>query len=232
MGAPALPDTPEEPGSGYRHHDAMPGAAPDRSARTAVPDSFPASDPLATTAAVGARAVDPSGLMPPTGPETGDTAEVTARFPNQEAAKLALEGPVRDVPLDRRRTSLRSDEGGATLEVAAPMPDAERVRGMLRRCGGQLGEAARDPGDGIRGEIARLRAQVEQLARERVAPAATGAARAAGDYAGTAQARVVGETERAAALVRDRPLAALAVTAAVAFLLGRLSGDASDHRRR
>ena len=126
----------ENYGSKYRHHDATPGAAPDRSAHTAVPDCFPASDPVASTAAVGSRAMDPAELMQPQ-IEIRDAATVVARFPHQEGAKLALERLVREIPLDRRGASIRCGDDGATLEVAAPKADTERVAEMLRKCGGQ-----------------------------------------------------------------------------------------------
>jgi hypothetical protein len=126
------------PDSKYRHHDATPGSAPDRSSHAAVPDTFPASDPMATTAAVGSRAVDPAVLMDAQGEvEVRDGATVFARFPDQERAKLALEGLVRDVPLDRRCATVSCDGDQATLKVTAPGADARRVAEMLRRCGGQ-----------------------------------------------------------------------------------------------
>jgi hypothetical protein len=133
-----MPDTPGSSDSKYRHHDATPGASADRSADAAVPDSFPASDPLATTAAVGSRAVNPAELMEPQGKvEVRDAATVVARFPNQEGAKLAIERLVRDIPLDRRCATLTCDGGEATLEVAAPKADLERVTEILRKCSGQ-----------------------------------------------------------------------------------------------
>ena len=133
-----MSDTPENPNSKYRHHDATPGSAPDRSSHTAVPDTFPASDPMATTAAVGSRAVDPAVLMDAQGEvEVRDGTTVVARFPDQERAKLAFEGLVRDVPLERRCGTISSDGGQATLTLAVPGADARRVAEMLRRCGGQ-----------------------------------------------------------------------------------------------
>ena len=133
-----MSDTPDPSKSQYKHHDATPGAAPDRSAHAAGPDSFPASDPVATTAAVGSRAVDPAEMMEPEGGvEIRGGAAVVAHFPDQETAKLVLERLVREVPLDRRCATLRGGEDGATLEVAAPEGDAERVADLLRRCGGQ-----------------------------------------------------------------------------------------------
>ncbi|MDO9713663.1 DUF2934 domain-containing protein, partial [Paracraurococcus lichenis] len=126
------------PTSQYRHHDATPGSAPDRSVQAAVPDTFPASDPMATTAAVGSRAADPAALMDARGEvEVRDAATVVAHFPDQERAKLALEGLVRDVPLDRRCGTISCDGGQATLKVTAPGADAARVAEILRRCGGQ-----------------------------------------------------------------------------------------------
>jgi len=137
-GTTAVSDTPSNPDSKYRHHDATPGAAPDRSAHAAVPDSFPASDPVATTAAVGSRAVDPAEMMEPEGRvEIRDGATVVARFPDQEGAKLALERLVREIPLDRRGAAITCGGGGATLEVSAPKADIGRVAEMLRGCGGQ-----------------------------------------------------------------------------------------------
>jgi hypothetical protein len=135
-GIPAMSDRPTNPDSEYRHHDAAPGAAPDRSAHAAVPDSFPASDPVATTAAVGSRAVDPAEMMRPR-VEIHGAATVAARFPHQEGAKLALERLVREIPLDRRGASIRCGDDGATLEVVAPGADTGRIAEMLRRCGGQ-----------------------------------------------------------------------------------------------
>jgi hypothetical protein len=133
-----MSDAPGSPNSEYRHHDATPGSAPDRSSHTAVPDTFPASDPMATTAAVGSRAADPAALMDARGEvEVRDAATVVARFPDQERAKLALEGLVRDVPLDRRCGTISSDGGQATLTVTAPGADTGRVVEVLRRCGGQ-----------------------------------------------------------------------------------------------
>jgi len=233
-----MSDDTEKAASGYRHHDATPGSAPDRSTRAAAPDSFPASDPLATTAAVGSRAVDPAELMARQDADTGGVEggrRVAALFPDQEAAKLALERLVREVPLDRRCATLRGADGGVLLEATVAGADAARVGEMLRGCGGRdaprgLGDMASDLGEGARREIARLRAEVERLARERVAPAAADAAEAVRAHARSAQERAAGEVERAATMVRERPLAALAATAVVAFLLGRLAGGSGRGR--
>ena len=71
-------------------------------------------------------------------------------------------------------------------------------------------------------QIARLRAQVESLMRDRVAPAV-------GDAAGRVEAAAYdaadvmrGRADDIAVAVRDRPLAAVCVAAVVGFLLGRM----------
>jgi hypothetical protein len=68
-----------------------------------VPDTFPASDPAASTPAVGVGA-DPVAevLESPALPELADPATVTARFADHVTAKLAIEKLVHDVPVDRR----------------------------------------------------------------------------------------------------------------------------------
>jgi hypothetical protein len=127
---------PDNPRHVSQHRDATPGGAADRSAKTALHDSFPASDPMSTTAAVGVRAVDLAWLRKPQ-VEIRDATMVIAHLPDQEAAKLVVERLVRKVPLDRRRATVRSGEDGAViLEVAAPEADVERITGMLRRYGG------------------------------------------------------------------------------------------------
>jgi hypothetical protein len=119
----------------YVHHDATPGAAPDRSAKTALHDSFPASDPVATTAVVGSRAVDLARLMKPQ-TEIQDGAMVLARLRDRTAARLAVEHLVRKVPLDRRRAAIRSGRNGtAILEVTAPAADVDRIAEILCRHG-------------------------------------------------------------------------------------------------
>ena len=76
----------------------------DKNVEAAVEGTFPASDPMATIASQGARAVPPEEMMHASDskPQQGDTATLTARFESQEAAKLAVEALVRDGPVDRR----------------------------------------------------------------------------------------------------------------------------------
>ncbi|MCK8786473.1 hypothetical protein M0638_19025 [Roseomonas sp. NAR14] len=105
---------------------------------TAVVDTFPASDPSSATAAAGSRAVDPADMMHAAGSQPeGATSPVAARFPDREAAKLAVEKVVREGPLDRRRAEITTDDDGAVVEVQATPADAHRVADLLTQEGGQ-----------------------------------------------------------------------------------------------
>ena len=117
----------------YGPQDGKPGSPADRSAKTAVPDSFPASDPVATTPAVGVRAVELGEMLEETPPpEPLDATPLIARFADTVTAKLMVEKLVRQVPLDRRCTSITEQEGGAVLlEITAAGHDLGRVRKML-----------------------------------------------------------------------------------------------------
>ena len=117
------------------HHDSRPGEAADRSEQSAVQDTFPASDPVAPTAAVGSRAVAPERMMQETGgaPPPADAVSFTARFRDREAAKLAVETLVREGPIDRRGAEITSEGDKASLRVSAPRTDAERLKSLLER---------------------------------------------------------------------------------------------------
>ena len=98
----------------------------------AVAGTFPASDPPASMAEGGARAVPPERMMEGATPRpAADSVELHRSFPDAEAAKLALEGLVRDGPLDRRCTTIRQEGGRAELRIQAPREDAERLRRLL-----------------------------------------------------------------------------------------------------
>ena len=72
-------------------------------------------------------------------------------------------------------------------------------------------------------QIARLRAQVEALMKDRVTPAVTEAAgRAESAVYGAADA-VRGQAEAMSGRVREQPLLAVLIAAAVGFALGRIS---------
>ena len=114
---------------------------PDRNVETAVEDTFPASDPLNTIASQGARAVPAEELM--AGSEApkphGDTATLTARFDSAEAAKLAVEALVRDGPVDRRCADVERAGDAATVRLAVPQADRQRLEEMLNRQPGRTG---------------------------------------------------------------------------------------------
>jgi hypothetical protein len=106
----------------------------DRDQDAAVADTFPASDPPSGTGERGARAVPPQDLMrSDRAPASGDTVTLRRRFPDTESAKLALEGLVRDAPIDRDCAGLQPEDGGVELHIAAPRADADRIRGLLDR---------------------------------------------------------------------------------------------------
>lgn len=134
-----MTDPSDNSSSDYKHHDGTPGSAADRSAKAAMPDSFPASDPVATTPAVGVRAMALAEMQPDESKlDIVDPATSTARFPDHVTAKLAIEKLVRDIPLDRRCTDLVEFAGGFVLSVTASRPDRERIQEILREGGGTL----------------------------------------------------------------------------------------------
>lgn len=102
----------------------------DAKADEAVKESFPASDPVAVTGTRGARAVPVEEML-------GESAQVPASaitlrrsFATAEEAKLALEGLVRDGPIDRRLAEI-SGEGSAELVIQVAANDQDRIRKLL-----------------------------------------------------------------------------------------------------
>ena len=84
--------------------------------------------------------------------------------------------------------------------------------------------------DSARDEIRDLRRQVNQLMEDRVSPVLSDAksrageyASRAGDYAKSARAYTEDGADMVADQVRDQPLIAIGVAAAVGFLLGRIT---------
>ena len=77
----------------------------------------------------------------------------------------------------------------------------------------------RDAADAAMAQIARLRDQIENLVRDKVAPAIEDAAERAEAAAASVRARA----DDLAGAVRHQPLIAILVAAAVGFLLGRAS---------
>lgn len=126
----------------YKHHDARPGSAPDRSEQTASVDSFPASDPVSPTAAVGSRAVSAQEMMEKehsAPPKPDDCVSVTARFRDREAAKLAVETLVREGPIDRRHAEIAPAGDAVTVSLTTCRGDANRIGELLRKQANCLG---------------------------------------------------------------------------------------------
>lgn len=112
----------------------------DKNVEAAVEGTFPASDPMATIASQGARAVPMEDMMHASDSKPrGDTATLTARFESQEAAKLAVEALVRDGPMDRRSAAVEAAGDAATVRLDVPKADEQRLGEMLRKQSGQTG---------------------------------------------------------------------------------------------
>jgi uncharacterized protein YjbJ (UPF0337 family) len=101
---------------------------------------------------------------------------------------------------------------------------ADQAAGTVRNAVGGAKDTAREWTEDMQGELSRLRGEVERLLRDRVSPALSDAAGAAGDYAQRAKDVAVRQGEQAAAVVKENPLVTVGLVAAVAFLLGRLTG--------
>ena len=112
----------------------------DENVEAAVEGTFPASDPMATIASQGARAVPPEELMHASDTKPhGDTVALSARFDSLESAKLAVEALVRDGPVDRRCAEVEPAGGAATVRLSVPEADRQRLGDMLQRQSGRTG---------------------------------------------------------------------------------------------
>ena len=80
-------------------------------------------------------------------------------------------------------------------------------------------KTAHDRDEDANAQIARLRAQVETLMKDRVGPALAGAAERAGQAMGT----VRGQAEVVSDQIKEQPLLAVLAAAAIGFLLGRIT---------
>ncbi len=100
--------------------------------------TYPASDPVGYAAQQGARAVPPQEMMDEAGgrPAPADDAvTLSLRFPDGEAAKLALEAAVREGPIGRRCATIDLGDNRVTMRLEVPRTDRERVDGLLRKHG-------------------------------------------------------------------------------------------------
>ena len=77
--------------------------------------------------------------------------------------------------------------------------------------------------DNARDELRALRDQVNQLMEDRITPAFSDASKRAYQAAGTARAYTQDQADMVSGHVRDQPLIAIGVAAAVGFLAGRLT---------
>jgi hypothetical protein len=112
----------------------------DKNVEASVEGTFPASDPMGTTASQGARAVPMEDMMHASDSKPrGDTATLTARFDGMEAAKLAMEALVRDGPVDRSCAQTERDGDAATVRLSVPQADRQRIEEMLHRQPGRIG---------------------------------------------------------------------------------------------
>lgn len=78
--------------------------------------------------------------------------------------------------------------------------------------------------DDARGELARLRAQVEHLMKDRVTPALGDAAETVEDYSRRARASIEENADAVADTVRERPLLTMALAVLCGYAIGRLTG--------
>jgi ElaB/YqjD/DUF883 family membrane-anchored ribosome-binding protein len=77
--------------------------------------------------------------------------------------------------------------------------------------------------DSVRDELRALKEQVSELLDERVTPAWNDASKRAGQAAKRARAYTEDGADMVSDRVRDQPLVAIAVAAAVGFLFGRIT---------
>jgi len=100
----------------------------------AVAGTFPASDPPASMGTEGStRAVPPEELMDRPHTAAYDAVTLRRRFPSTEAAKLALEGLVREGPIDRNCATLKQIGKEVELLISADPDDCQRLRALLAR---------------------------------------------------------------------------------------------------
>lgn len=82
-------------------------------------------------------------------------------------------------------------------------------------------EGTMDKEDNTAAQIARLREQVEALMRDRVTPAVVDAAGRAETAVHDATEAIRGQTEMVSNKVREQPLLAVTIAAAIGYVLGR-----------
>jgi uncharacterized protein YjbJ (UPF0337 family) len=143
---------------------------------------------------------------------------------------------------ENRVTGSAQQLGGSAKELTGSALDdtklqvegkADKAEGTVRNAVGGAKDAVGDLASGTQDELSKLRSQVERLMGERVTPALADAAETAQGYARQAKDKAAEQSKRAAAMVKERPLLAISLFAAVGFLVGRLVGEKTyfDPRR-
>ena len=84
-------------------------------------------------------------------------------------------------------------------------------------------DKAKDVASDTQDQIQSLRAQVEQLLNQRVTPALADAAGKAETAVHSARDMTTTQVETVSAQVRDQPIIAIGIAAAVGFLVGRIA---------
>lgn len=109
----------------------------------------------------------------------------------------------------------------------------EQAAGKVRNALGGAKDEIRDWSDDVQGELAHLRDEVDRLAEEPIASVLAGAAATVEDYAQQARNVIAGQAEQVSAMIKERPLIAIGLAAALGYLVGRLSaGTTYVYRQR
>ncbi|WP_419727856.1 hypothetical protein [Lichenicola sp.] len=87
----------------------------------------------------------------------------------------------------------------------------------------KVSDTVRDVAGDTQDQLQTLRAQVEQLLNDRVTPAIAGAAGRAETAVHSARDMTNTQVENVSAQVRDQPIIAIGIAAAVGYLLGRIA---------
>jgi len=126
--------------------------------------------------------------------------------------------------------------GNVQSKIGDVTGDAKtKVEGTVRKVAGDaqkgLGdakEAVADAAEDVSGQIAGLRAQVEELMSARVKPAVSKAADTVNAYAHQAGDAIAEGAGQAKEVVKGHPLSSLLGVAVLGFLIGRVAGSLND----
>lgn len=102
---------------------------------------------------------------------------------------------------------------------------AEGARDQAEDYGRRAAGTLREQGGDARGELRRLWSQLEDLVENRVAPAASGAVRAAGSYAEDGREMALDVAEQVRSAARARPLVAIGIAVVATWLVASMLGS-------